>query len=112
MKSSQLAASLERLFPQEPAEQIARMTLLILNRAPDRDELADDELLIRAWNAARAVLDAAADQHAAVTDELEQLCGGDEPVRFHPDQVWTLLRAIKVQSQVLELYLPLAPLNQ
>ncbi len=105
MNCSQITGRLEQLFPQEVPEQVARMSLLILNRTVDRNRLETDAGLTDAWNTARAALDAVADQHDAVTEELELLCSGDAPIRFHPDQVWTLLRAIKVQSQMLEFYL-------
>ena len=39
----------------------------------------------------------------AVAAELDAICI-DGPVQFRPDQLWTLLRAVKVQSQILELY--------
>jgi hypothetical protein len=48
-------------------------------------------------------LQAATDQHAAMTEELESLASGD-PRQFTQDQIWVLIRAIKVQSQVLQLY--------
>jgi hypothetical protein len=38
-----------------------------------------------------------------MSEELETLFG-EGPVRFSADQIWTLLRAVKVQSQLLELY--------
>jgi hypothetical protein len=45
----------------------------------------------------------ATDQHEAMTEELEQL-GNSDPQKFTQDQIWVLLRAIKVQSQLLEYY--------
>jgi hypothetical protein len=39
----------------------------------------------------------------AMTHELESLAKSD-PRKFTPDQIWVLIRAIKVQSQVLRLY--------
>ena len=38
-----------------------------------------------------------------MTQELEELAGSD-PEKFSQEQVWILIRAIKVQSQVLQLY--------
>jgi hypothetical protein len=38
-----------------------------------------------------------------MTEELETLARSD-PQRFTPDQIWVLIRAIKVQSQILQLY--------
>jgi hypothetical protein len=45
-------------------------------------------------------LQLATDQHAAMTQELEDLAASD-PSSFSQDQIWVLIRAIKVQSQVL-----------
>jgi hypothetical protein len=42
------------------------------------------------------------DQHAAVSNELDELATG-EPCEFAPKHVWTLIRAIKVQSQFVDL---------
>ena len=42
-------------------------------------------------------------QHAAMTEELESLAASD-PRQFDPEQIWILIRAIKVQSQILQLY--------
>ena len=38
-----------------------------------------------------------------MTEDLEALSRRD-PTKFTIDQVWTLIRAIKVQSQILQLY--------
>jgi hypothetical protein len=38
-----------------------------------------------------------------MTQELEELAASD-PEKYTRDQVWVLIRAIKVQSQVLQLY--------
>ncbi len=76
---------------------------MILNQCDDPSELKDDSKLLRAWKNASFRLEAAADQHAAVADELDHMCV-DGPIHFSPDQLWTLLRAVKVQGQILELY--------
>jgi hypothetical protein len=39
-----------------------------------------------------------------MTDELERLAKSD-PRKFTPDQIWILIRAIKVQGQILQLYI-------
>ncbi len=49
-------------------------------------------------------LQVATDQHAAVTRELQELARSD-PQEFRAQQIWILIRAIKVQSQLLELCL-------
>jgi len=38
-----------------------------------------------------------------MTEDLEKLAGAD-PAGLTIDQIWVLLRAIKVQSQILQLY--------
>ena len=76
---------------------------MILSQSDDSQSLESDESLMVAWKHATFRLEAASDQHAAVAEELDSLCA-DGPIQFTPDQLWVLLRAVKVQSQVLELY--------
>ena len=59
--------------------------------------------LARAWQETGLRLQAATDQHAAMTEELEQL-SGLQPNKFGEAEVWVLIRAIKVQSQILQMY--------
>jgi len=103
MNCEQLANRLGFFHPQASPTDIARLCLLILNACENEALLRDDEYLRTASRAAGFRLEAAADQHSAMSQELEKLCE-DGPVRFSPDQIWTLLRAVKVQSQLLELY--------
>jgi hypothetical protein len=103
MTCEQLAGRLAKLHPDASAIDIARLSLLILNACDDSSLLRDEEFLQTACRAASFRLEAVADQHLAMSCELELLCQ-DGPVRFSPDQIWTLLRAVKVQSQLLELY--------
>jgi len=65
--------------------------------------LSDEDILTEAWREAGLRLQLATDQHAAMTEELESLARSD-PRRFAPEQIWVLIRAIKVQSQILQLY--------
>ena len=103
MLCHQLAARIRELDADLPPAEVARLCLLLLSSTADPDTLADVGTLRQQCKAAAFRLKAAADQHAAMTEELESLCG-DQPQRFTPDQIWTLVRAIKVQSQTLELY--------
>lgn len=103
MTCHELAAKLLALQPDLTPQTVARLSLLILNRVEDIETLRDENVLRREWKSASFRLQAASDQHSAMTIELENLAG-DGPVKFDPDQIWTLLRAIKVQSQILELY--------
>ncbi|QDS89790.1 hypothetical protein EC9_39900 [Rosistilla ulvae] len=104
MQCHELAERLIKLQPQLTPHEVARLSLLILNDVTEPSELADDQALLRHWNSACFRLQAASDQHAAMSDELDDLAG-DGPIKFEPEQIWTLLRAIKVQSQLLDLYI-------
>ena len=76
---------------------------MILSQCDDVGQLSDEQKLLAAWKNATFRLEAASDQHAAVAEELDTICS-DGPIKFSPDQLWILLRAVKVQSQILELY--------
>ena len=103
MNCEQLAAEIQRLQPEADASDVARLCLLLTNSTDDLQEFEDEASLKAAWQAVNLKLHAATDQHAAMTMELEQLAASD-PQQFTPDQIWVLIRAIKVQSQILQLY--------
>ena len=104
MTCQQLANRIQRLQPDAGARDVARLCLLLANLSDDVGKLNDDGMLTRAWREASLRLQAATDQHAAMTEELESLARSD-PQEFTPDQIWVLIRAIKVQGQILQLYL-------
>lgn len=99
-----LAATIERMQPTATPRDVARLCLLLSNLATDLDSLADEDRLVETWLLAGLRLQAASDQHSAMTLELEALADA-APETLSADQVAVLLRAIKVQSQVLQLYL-------
>lgn len=103
MTCHELAERIQTLAPELSPIDVARLSLMVLTQTDDSDLLADDSKLRSAWKNASFRLEAASDQHAAVSDELDQLCG-DGPIEFSPDQLWLLLRAVKIQGQILELY--------
>jgi hypothetical protein len=103
MNCQTLAACIENLQPQAMPRDVARLCLLLTNFVPNTESLQDESQLSEAWQQMGLRLQAATDQHAAMTEELEALSQSD-PEKFSPDQVWVLIRAIKVQSQVLQLY--------
>ncbi len=104
MKCAELAERIETLQPGADTRDVARLCLLLSNGTHAVDDLTDDQILTQAWKEMGLRLQAATDQHAAMTDELEHLAKSD-PKRFTPDQIWILIRAIKVQSQILQLYI-------
>ncbi|MEM6980294.1 MAG: hypothetical protein AAF539_11570 [Planctomycetota bacterium] len=103
MSCSDLAERLSDMRPDLTSIEVARLCLMLLQSTPNPSELSDPEVLQQAWRQASFRLETATDQHDAVVTELESLFG-DEPVAFTPDQLWLLLRAVKVQGQLLELY--------
>jgi hypothetical protein len=103
MKCTELAKRIERLRPGADARDVARLCLLLSNSSENLESLGDDERLTEAWKEMDLRLQAATDQHAAMTEELESLARSD-PQKFSSEQVWVLIRAIKVQSQILQLY--------
>lgn len=90
--------------PDAPPRDVARLCLLLSNSIDNIDDLAQEDVLLKAWQEMGLRLQAATDRHAAMTEELEQLSHTD-PGTFTAEQIWVLVRAVKVQSQVLQLYL-------
>ena len=76
---------------------------MLLNNVDHSEELDHPQVYNEVVSDTRLQFQAATDQHAAMTQELEDLACSD-PREFSPDQIWILVRAIKVQSQVLRLY--------
>ena len=77
--------------------------MLLTNSVDELGTLREQHALRDAWKRTGLKLQVATDQHAAMTEELEQLAASD-PQTFTQDQIWILIRAIKVQSQVLQMY--------
>jgi len=109
MNCQELALQIQELQPEATTQDVARLCLLLSNNAQRLEELGDHPKLKSAWQEVGLKLQAATDQHAAMTQELEELANSD-PEKFSRDQIWVLIRAIKVQSQVLQMYVghPLA----
>jgi len=103
MTCTELAQQIERLQPNAQAQDVARLCLLLANTIDDLESLRQPRALHDAWKRTGLQLQVATDQHAAMTQELEDLAASD-PESFTRDQIWILIRAIKVQSQVLQMY--------
>ena len=103
MNCSEIANKIEAGNPGATPLEIARMCTLICTAVDDPESLNNDETFLSVWDDVNLKLQAATDQHAAVTQELEGLADSD-PSEFSQDKIWILIRAIKVQSQVLRLY--------
>ena len=104
MDAYELTKKVAELRPDvEPTEQL-RMALLVALQQQDLSVLEDDRKLERHCQEIGLQLSATLDQHAAVADELDSLAS-TAPCDFSPDHLWTLIRAIKVQNQIINLYL-------
>ena len=103
MKCTDLARCIERIRPEAHPRDVARLCLLLANGCSNLDELGNDAALISAWKEMELRMQAVTDQHAAMTEELDNVARSD-PKRFTPAQIWMLIRVIKVQSQMLQLY--------
>ena len=108
MTCHDLAARIEELQPGAVPRDVARLCLLLTNCCDDLEELDDEHRLSQVWQEMGIRLQAATDQHAAMTAELEQLAKAN-PNSFKMEQIWILIRAIKVQSQILQLYVGQPP---
>jgi hypothetical protein len=103
MNCTEIARKIEQHNPDAGALDVARMCTLICSAVSDLNTLEDDKKFLEVWDEVNLRLQAATDQHAAVTEELEKLSSSD-PHDFSPDQIWVLVRSIKVQNQLLRLY--------
>jgi hypothetical protein len=103
MTCTELAQRIERTQPHASPQDVARLCLLLSNSVDDLTTLRDARALNAAWKRTGLQLQVATDQHAAMTQELEELAASD-PQEFDRNQIWILIRAIKVQSQVLQMY--------
>jgi hypothetical protein len=110
MNCTDLADRIERLQPEATPKDVARLCLLLSNTVETVDHFQNEDRLASAWKDMGLRLQVATDQHAAMTQELEDLARSD-PRKFTPDQIWVLIRAIKVQSQILQFYVGGAELD-
>ena len=101
MRCSEVAQKIERLKPHAAPIDIARMSAILLGTT-NAGQLETDESFLDFWDESVLRLQAVTDQHAAITEELNDLAGID-PMEFQAEQIWVLIRAIKVQNQLLKL---------
>ncbi len=102
MQIYELIDRLTKLCGHDNDSELLRIAFLISLRVDDLSELDDASLELH-YRSIAMELQSATDQHAAISDELDQLAS-TQPCEFSPDHVWTLVRAIKVQSRFLQMY--------
>ena len=66
-----LAAQIQKIEPKTEVRDVARLCLLLCNAVDSLEELDDERRLTGAWREMSLRLQAATDQHAAMTEELE-----------------------------------------
>lgn len=104
MEAQQLTIKLAELRPDLPTAELLRLALLLALQNPDLRILENAGELERQCQETGLQLTATSDQHAAVADEIDALAA-TAPCDFSPSHLWTLVRAIKVQNQIINLYL-------
>lgn len=104
VNAPQLIERLAKLRPSDEPSELLRMGLLLSLQHSDSASTPDEAELERRCEAVSLQLSATSDQHAAVAEELDSLAA-TAPCDFSPEHLWTLVRAIKVQNQILNLYL-------
>lgn len=102
MTCADLASRIQLLEPNASHQEVARLCLLMANSVESLDELEGDNFN-RVWREVGMRLNAATDQHAAMTEDLETLAAADMS-NAGDDEIFTLLRALRVQTQVLKMY--------
>ena len=101
MELTRLVENLQRIEPRADAVHIARLALLLT-----KDGLAglDEPDLAARYGEMLRKVGSLHDQQLAVAEELRGLAAEDA-CEFSPNHVWTLVRGLKVQSQLLQMYL-------
>ncbi len=104
MALAQLIEQLEAIEPNMPPSYTARLLLLLVQACSDSlDELVDEASIVKKLRPIELKMQSAQDQESAVAEELDQLASS-HPAEFSPSHVWTLIRALKVQKQIIDLY--------
>lgn len=102
MLLNRLFDQLHQKLPNTTDRSVACLAMLICDRDPQLLCLSDKRSFVCLLEESQLKMQSLEDQHAAVSNELEELASS-EPCEFHPNHVWTLIRAIKVQSQFVDL---------
>ena len=102
MPLSKLVQNLHQQLPNANNRRVACLAMLICDRDPELNCLANNNDFLGLLDEIQLKMQSIDDQHAAVADELDQLAL-TQPCEFEPKHVWTLIRAIMVQSQFVDM---------
>lgn len=98
MQLSEIVREVEQsLGSEDPSQVLAVVLLLLQNEAFHADRLPKNHI-----RPATLKLTSMMEQYGAVAKELDNLAD-TEPCEFDPQHIWTLIRAIKVQSKFVDL---------
>ena len=102
MSLNRLLEQLREQLPNASDRRLACLAMLMCDRSPSLDCLESKGVFLSLLDEINLKIQSLDDQHAAVAMELDSLAS-TEPCEFEPMHVWTLIRAIKVQSQFVDL---------
>ena len=103
MAISELIEQLRQQLPKASHRRVACLAMLICDRDPELACLANNNEFVDLLEEIQLRMQSIDDQHAAVANELDQLAL-TQPCEFEPKHVWTLIRAIKAQSQFVDMF--------
>lgn len=104
MDTTRLLQQIHKALPEASPADAFRTAMLLCHAVEHIDELADMATFERLMQNCSLQMAIHEDQHAAIADDLDSLAS-TEPCQFSVQHLWTLIRAIKVQSQLLAFYL-------
>jgi hypothetical protein len=102
MMLHQLIEKLQLQLPMANDRRIACFAMLMCDRDPRLSFLESQSEFHTLLEEIQIKMQSIDDQHAAVASELDELAA-TQPCEFQPKHVWTLIRAIKVQCQFVDL---------
>lgn len=104
MEPMRLLQEVQTRMPYVPAAEAFRTAMLLCHSGKAEAALEDPQLFDRLSQELQLQLAMHEDQHAAIAEDLDNLAS-TEPCQFNVQHLWSLVRAIKVQSQLLAFYL-------
>lgn len=104
MRLTQLIEELQGLEPAADDVYIARAALLLAKENDDLSKFENTDTLQSSYRSMCMRMSSLHDQQAAISLELNALAES-APCEFNPQHVWTLVRGIKIQTQILDHYL-------
>ena len=102
MRLTNLIERIHQELPNTSDRQVACLAMLLCDRDSNFKCLDSEDEFSTLLGEIQLRMQSIDDQHAAVAFELDQLAL-TQPCEFEPKHVWTLIRAIKVQSQFVDM---------